>query len=143
MKNHSLFINVWTCLCTVTQSLFLGLYDVYSYFTIFWPLQEGSCNCFYFSISKYRHWELCKSQDAPEGIHNSTEESNKLAILTFTTFLDKWLFRRWIQTTHFCIHFPTTIIKRNYIFLNSQLSGHGMANCTVCFIGKIWYILLK
>lgn len=98
----------------------------------------------FLSISKYRHWNLSKSQNVPEGISSSTEESNNLASLTSNTFIDKWLFKRWIQTRqHFCIHFPTTIIKRDYIFLNCQLSGCGMPIFSGCFIGDIWYIFLK
>lgn len=98
----------------------------------------------FFSISKYSPWNLSKSQNVPERIPNSTEESHKLSSLNFTTFTDKWLLKRWIHTTqNFNIHFPTTIIKRNYIFLSCQLSVFWMQNCSSCFIGDPWYILLK
>lgn len=97
-----------------------------------------------FFINKYSHWNLSKSQNVPEVIPNSTEESHKVASLNFTTFVDKWLFKRWIHTTQrFYTHFPTTIIKRNYISLNCQLSDFGMQNYSGCFSGETWYILLK
>lgn len=140
MKNHWLFT-----LFVYSNSDFISwpLWCLQLFHNVLTP-PGGIMKLLFFPISKYRHWNLSKSQNVPEGIPNSIEESNKLASLTFITFIDKWLFKRWIQTTgHFCIHFPTIIIKWNYIFLNCQLSGCGMPNCTVCFIGKIWYILLK
>lgn len=52
-----LFLNVRTCLCTIFQTLFLGFQDVYSCFTMFWLLQQGSWNCwgFFPPINKHSH----------------------------------------------------------------------------------------
>lgn len=78
VKNNSLLAIVYTCLCTVLQSLFLGLCGVCSCFTMFWLLQERSWNCFFFSISKYSCWNLSTSQTVLEEIPKSTEECHKL-----------------------------------------------------------------